>query len=188
MELSELTDGADLNDAVVRGALDIAFTDGTPVPPLEGVSLMLDPYVLLVPAGSALAEDAADVPSLAEIAGLDLVSYRCCQHTQAIEAGLAARGTPLNVIFRSDDNATVQGMVSAGMGAALVPLLAVDEADGGVALIDMREHLPPREILIVRHRERHLSRAGEAFVQVARAHVRGLAETPAPEAAAAARP
>jgi DNA-binding transcriptional LysR family regulator len=173
VELTEMSDGADLNDAVVRGALELAFTDGAPMPPLEGTLLMRDPYALIVPAGSPLARR-DEAPDLAEIAALDLVSYRCCQHTQAFEAGVAARGTPLNVIFRSDDNAIVQGMVSAGMGAALVPVLAVDETDPGVALIDMGAHLPPREILIVRHGERHLSRAGEAFIDVAREQVAAM--------------
>ena len=38
-------------------------------------------------------------------------------------------------IFRSNDNGAVQAMVRAGMGAAVLPRLAVDTADPGVRVM-----------------------------------------------------
>ena len=54
-------------------------------------------------------------------------------------------------MFRSEDNGTVQAD-GTGMGAALVPLLTVDEADERVAVI--LAIAPPRLIGIAWHRDR----------------------------------
>ena len=48
------------------------------------------------------------------------------------EAHLHRSGLEPRVVFRSNDNATVQGLVAAGLGAAFVPLLAVDADDRAV--------------------------------------------------------
>jgi DNA-binding transcriptional LysR family regulator len=69
--------------------------------------------------------------------------------------------------FRSDDNATLQAMVAAGMGVALVPRLAVNESDDQVAVIDLGGRLPPRLIGLAWHRDRYRSPAALAFVEVA---------------------
>jgi DNA-binding transcriptional LysR family regulator len=86
------------------------------------------------------------------------------------------------VIFRSDDNGTVQGVVAAGLGAALVPRLTVDESDPSVAVIDLGGRVPDRMIGIAWHRDRFRSEAAEAFVVEAQALCAELA-TEAPAAA-----
>ena len=62
--------------------------------------------------------------------------------------------------FRSDDNGTVQGLVAAGFGAALVPLLAVDQADERVRILALEPEIPERRIALAWHRDRHRSPAG----------------------------
>jgi DNA-binding transcriptional LysR family regulator len=69
--------------------------------------------------------------------------------------------------FRSDDNATLQAMVAAGMGIALVPRLTVNEADSRVAVIELGERVPPRLIGLAWHRDRYRSPAALAFVDAA---------------------
>ena len=71
-----------------------------------------------------------------------------------------------NIVFRSDDNGTVQGLVAAGVGAALVPRLSVEPNDERVAILDL-ERVPPRVIGIAWHRDRYRSPSG-MFVDVAR--------------------
>jgi DNA-binding transcriptional LysR family regulator len=58
--------------------------------------------------------------------------------------------------------------VGAGVGAAVLPVLAVDASD---KLTAMRElpMIPPRILAIVRHRDRHHSAAAKAFVEAAQA-------------------
>jgi len=62
----------------------------------------------------------------------------------------------------------VQGLVSAGVGIALVPRLTVDERDESVAILDLGGRVPDRVIAIAWHRDRYRSAAAEAFVEVAR--------------------
>jgi DNA-binding transcriptional LysR family regulator len=73
-----------------------------------------------------------------------------------------------NVVFRSDDNGTVHGMVAAGFGAALVPRLCFDPSDERVTAVELSGDFPTRSIELAWHRERGLSPAAEAFVAVAR--------------------
>ena len=63
---------------------------------------------------------------------MPLVGYRTCIGGQQVEDRLRAAGVEPRMAFRSDDNATLQAMVAAGMGIALVPRLTVNEADSRV--------------------------------------------------------
>ena len=80
---------------------------------------MRDPYVLLVPSDSPLARRDRP-PTLREIVELPLIGYRSCRTTEQVEERLRVAGREPHVVFRSDDNYTVQGMVAAGIGVALV--------------------------------------------------------------------
>jgi DNA-binding transcriptional LysR family regulator len=61
----------------------------------------------------------------------------------------------------------VQGLVGAGFGAALVPLLAVDTNDERVTVLELEPQIPRRRIALAWHRDRHRSPAARAFVDVA---------------------
>ena len=61
----------------------------------------------------------------------------------------------------------MQGLVGAGFGAALVPLLAVDPRDERVRVLDLEPEIPHRRIALAWHRDRHRSPAARAFVDVA---------------------
>jgi DNA-binding transcriptional LysR family regulator len=75
------------------------------------------------------------------------------------DAGLEPR-----IVFRSDDNGTIQGLVAAGVGIALVPLLTVEPAQEGTAVLALAD-VPPRRIGIAWHRDRYRSPAMRAFVE-----------------------
>src|ERR671939_541365 len=85
----------------------------------------------------------------------------------AVKRVEASLRDPLRFVFRSDQNGTVQGLVAAGVGAALLPRLAVDPADDGVVRIDLDGRVPPRLISVVLHRDRYRSPAARAFVDTA---------------------
>ncbi len=61
----------------------------------------------------------------------------------------------------------MQGLVGAGFGVALVPLLAVDPKDERVSVLELDPEIPPRRIALAWHRDRHRSPAARAFVEVA---------------------
>jgi DNA-binding transcriptional LysR family regulator len=162
-----LTEGLDdrLLAGLEGGELDLSFTV-LPLPPgpFEGVELLRDPYCLLVPAGSPLARSGKP-PKFDEIAALPLISARNCRGALAAESVLHGAGREPNVVFRSDDNGTVQGLVAAGMGVALVPRLTADPDDPSVDLVEL-PNLPPRVIALAWHRDRYQTPAARAFIEI----------------------
>jgi molybdate transport repressor ModE-like protein len=141
VEITERCTDAQLFELVERGELDLAFcqlpvADG----PFEYAELLDDPFVLLVPADSPIAER-EDAPSAAEIAEMPLV--------------------------HSDHNPTVQGLVAEGVGVAVVPRLVVDPHDPGTRTIELAEP-PPRTVALLWHSERGRTRPAELFVDAVR--------------------
>jgi DNA-binding transcriptional LysR family regulator len=163
--LDELEDD-EIALAVERGEVDIGFVL-LPVgdAPLETVELLRDSYVLIVAAGSPLA---TRQPSLREIAAEPLIGFRDTHAVSLVEAAFRAEGIEPSWSFRSNDNPTVQGLVAAGVGIAVMPRLTVDLADPRIAVVNLGTAIPPRIIAIARHRDRYSSPAARAFVQTAR--------------------
>jgi DNA-binding transcriptional LysR family regulator len=172
--LRESADDRELVELVERGELDLTFVVLPLDPgPYETVELMRDPYVLVVPAGSPLASRDRP-PSLRELVEHPLISYRTCRTTQRVEDRLRHAGRDPQIVFRSDDNGTVQGLVAAGVGIAIVPRLTVDAADEAIEIVDLGDRVPPRLIGIAWHRDRRRTRAAEAFVELAQALTAGF--------------
>jgi len=162
--LTESASDEELLELVERGELDLTFAD-LPLTegPFEFVELLRDPWLLVVPADSPLA-DRPTPPPLREIANLDLIGFRQCRSMTQIEAALRR---PIEFVFRSDHNGTVQGLVGAGVGAALLPSLAVDPNDEATRQIELGANVPPRLIAVAWHRDRHKSPAARAFTELA---------------------
>jgi len=163
--LTESADDTELLALVERGVLDLTFSD---LPLLEGpfesVELLRDPYVLVVPADSALAgRDSA--PPLREIAELDLIGHKHCRTLSRLEVAFRR---PLEYVFQSDHNQTVQALVAAGVGVALVPGLTMDPQDDSTVLLELPK-LPPRAIALAWHRDRYRTPAARSFVDTAQA-------------------
>jgi DNA-binding transcriptional LysR family regulator len=76
-------------------------------------------------------------------------------------------GIEPTIAFRSDDNATLQSLVGAGVGAAFMPWLTVDLDDPHIAVVDVGGKLPSRRVGIAWHRDRHQPAASRAFVEAA---------------------
>ena len=161
--LTESADDTELLSLVERGELDLTFAD-LPLTegPFDSVELLRDPYVLVVPAGSQLAERAAP-PTWREIAELDLITHK---HCRSLEHMMAEARRPLRFVFRSDHNQTVQALVASGVGSALVPLLTMDPEDESTELISL-PRIQPRLISFVWHRDRYRTPAARAFVETA---------------------
>ena len=163
LQLSESPSDDELLQLVERGALDLTFAmEPLGEGPWESVELLRDPYVLVVPADSPLA--ARETARLDDIGDLSLIGNRACRSTRLAESELQLRGVQPHVSFRSDDNGTVQGLVGAGVGLALVPLLAVAQHDERVRVLGLEPEIPPRRISLAWHRDRHRAPAARAFV------------------------
>jgi DNA-binding transcriptional LysR family regulator len=163
LTLTESANDTDLLGRVERGELDLTFSDLPLVEgPFESVELLRDPYVLVVPAASALARRGS-APPLSEIAELDLIGHKHCRTLTRLEGAFRQ---PLRYVFQSDHNQTVQALVAAGVGIALVPGLTMDPQDESTVLLELPK-LPARVIALAWHRDRYRSPAARSFVATA---------------------
>ena len=161
--LRESQDESELLEMIERGELDLTFWTLPVAPgPYETVELLTDPYVLVVPAGSPLAS-LKRTPTLKEIGLQPLIGFNRCSAMDQVESHLSSTGRAPNVVFRSDNNGTVQGLVGAGVGLSVSPRLTVDEDDPSIEVIDLQGRIPPRVIGLVWHSDRHRSPAADAF-------------------------
>jgi DNA-binding transcriptional LysR family regulator len=163
--LTEAADDVELLNGVERGELDLTFadlplTDG----PFDSTELLRDPFVLVVPTDSPLAQRETP-PTLREVAELDLIGHKHCRSMRQVESAFRR---PLDFVFLSDHNQTTQAMVATGIGYALVPRLTVDPDDDTTRLLEL-PRVPPRQISIAWHRDRYRSPAARAFVETAEA-------------------
>lgn len=162
LELAESSDDIELLGLVERGRLDLTFADQPLTEgPFDAVELLRDPYVLLVPSASAIVGRESP-PSLREITQLGLIGHK---HCRSLDSVLPA---PIDFVFRSDHNQTVQGMVAAGVGVALVPRLTADLNDKATVAIEVPK-IPPRVIVLAWHRDRYRTPAARAFAETAQA-------------------
>jgi hypothetical protein len=92
---------------------------------------------------------------------MPLIGSRRAQRPQILSGTRAGPS-----VVASDDNGTIQELVAAGVGVALVPLLTVDPGHEGTVVLGL-SGVPPRRIGIAWHRDRYRSPAARAFVELA---------------------
>jgi DNA-binding transcriptional LysR family regulator len=163
VRVREETSAADLLRLLEHGELDLTFAD-LPLPdgPFEWNEILRDPYVLVVPKGDRLAQRES-APPLRELAGAPLVTWRQLGEPETF---LRGRVPDLNVVFRSDDNGTLMGLVAEGLGYAVVPQLVVNPRNPAYVALPFGNRVPPRQLAIVWHRDRYRSAAAEAFIEL----------------------
>ena len=179
IELTEAAADVELLQLLGRGALDLTFAH-MPLPdgPFEAVELMRDEYVLLMPTEPRFPRP--DRVTLDDLGEIPLIGYRQCRSAEQVIGQLRARGVVPRFVFRADDNATVQAMVRAGFGAALVPRLAVNEEDRGVVVVELAEPRPYRTVALASLSHQRAAPTARAFVEAARAWADRRPSGPAP--------
>jgi LysR family hydrogen peroxide-inducible transcriptional activator len=174
IELTEEIADPELLSMLEQRSLDLAFAV-LPLPPetFEWVELFADPFVALVEARSPLAQRGH--VSIEELAERPLICFRSCRVTQMTLDRLRAEGREPDVVFCSDQNETLQGAAAAGLGAALLPELAVDERDQRLRRVRIVPEIGPRVIAAVWRADEDLAPAAAALVDAARDVCRDLA-------------
>jgi len=156
-----------LVELVETGGVDVSFIVlPAGAEPLETTPVMDDPWTLVVPADSPLAGRRAPV-TLEELAELTLVTYRYALPYDP-EGHLRLLGVEPRILLRTDETATVLGLVAAGVASAILPWLVVDDADPRVSVARIDHLLAPRRIGLMWHRERYHSPALGRFIGLAR--------------------
>src|SRR4051794_13232881 len=143
VSVREETDAADLLRLLEHAELNLASA-ALPLPegPFDAEEVLRDPYVLLVQAGSELAQRET-APSFRELANLPLVAWR---HIGEPETYLRGRVPNLNVIFRSDDNGTLVGLVAEAPATPAGPHPAVNPRNPANAAPPFGTPIPPRPL------------------------------------------
>jgi DNA-binding transcriptional LysR family regulator len=149
--------------ALRRGTLDAAFDD-LPLGngPFDHVEVLRDPIVLVVHGDSDLAAR-GELSSLEELADVPLLADRDSPVLALLESQLDAAGLQPHVVLWSRLTSSLQALVAGGLGAALLPRLAVDARDPATTTVELGGLLPPRRIGLYWHRQRRRVPGLEAF-------------------------
>jgi DNA-binding transcriptional LysR family regulator len=147
--------------------LDLMFFDGRVDGDLQHLKLLDDPYQLVARPG---AYPDGPVP-LARLDGTPMVAHPPICHQARIEQALAHAGVRADIVFRTVGNEAVLSMVRAGMGAALLPRLALlspdARADNTLSIHQLQPPLPPREIFLLWEKGRTHSPLAARAIEIA---------------------
>jgi DNA-binding transcriptional LysR family regulator len=114
---------------------------------LRSVTLLEDPMDLVLPVGHPLA--ARRQITLADLRRQSWVQTSaqspCARH---VVASCVNAGFHPDVTFESDDYETVQGLVAAGVGVALIPRLALEALHPGLVVRALHPHSPVRRVTV----------------------------------------
>lgn len=154
---------------VQEGAADLGFIEGDiAAPVLAATPVARDEMVLVAPVTHRWSW--RPPASVAELAEGPWVLREPGSGTRAIfesflqEAGVAP--SSLRIVLEYPSNEAVRAAVEAGSGATVTSRRVVDDAirAGAMALIDFP--LPSRRFLSLRHRERYVTKAAQAFLDL----------------------
>ncbi len=167
VDMTEQSGDDGLLTLLENGDLDLTFVM---LPVREGPflwrRLLNGEYVLLTSADSAMATQPT-VPTIEEISRLPLIGYRNIRRAHRLEEHLIAMGYQPEIVFRTDENASIQRLAGIGFGAAIVPRLAVDESDPMIAIRHPLAGLQPFVAGVAWHQDRPLSEWAQALIDTA---------------------
>lgn len=175
--VEEMSD-SDVEAHVVDGKLDIGFTV-VPVghENLAGIDLVADPWALLLsredPPIAATTRDELDPATLTDLPIVGAFACRGFQHAISHLQGLGVRPY---VAQHAHDNALIQGLAAAGVGAALLPRLAYTP-DPRLTVIPIDDLVPARRVGLSWRADKPLSAPAQALVDAAREVCAGLQPT-----------
>jgi DNA-binding transcriptional LysR family regulator len=131
-------------DAPRVDAVDLMFFDGRVAGDVEHRKLLDDPYALVARRGDF---PAGPVP-LKQLHRAPMVAWPAVCDQPRVEDAFARAGVQPRVVFRTAGNEAVLAMVRAGIGAAVLPRLALDGCDDTLTVHPLRPAIPPREIYL----------------------------------------
>jgi DNA-binding transcriptional LysR family regulator len=139
--------------------------------------LLEDPMRLALPAGHSLAD--RESVSLGDLAAESWVQTSerspCARH---VVRSCHQAGFEPNVSFESDDYQTVQGLVAAGVGVALIPELALTNVRDDVVIRAVHPRSPVRKVLAATPRGTAMMPAVTTMIDVLRGAAKRYQEAP----------
>jgi DNA-binding transcriptional LysR family regulator len=134
---------------------------------LRSISLLEDPMYVALPAEHPLASKQA--LELSDLRGQKWVqtsaSSPCARH---VVRSCVAAGFEPDVAFESDDYETIQGLVAAGVGVALIPRLALTRVHPGIVVRALAPRSPARTVVAATMAGPGVAPAAKTMVEVLR--------------------
>ncbi|MGI9197248.1 MAG: LysR family transcriptional regulator [Candidatus Nanopelagicales bacterium] len=163
MRAVERDDNEDLLTLLRDGEIDVTFLAG-PVydPSVDVIELGTDPFRAVLPRTFAGRTSA----SLGEVVGLGLIGEQGGSSQAHIEEGMRAHGVSPRYVFRTNDNGAMQAMVRNGLGAAIMPQLAIQLSDPEVLVLPTDPPIPRRSIVLAMPKPGMRAPAVEAFAEI----------------------
>ncbi|MFI6101389.1 LysR family transcriptional regulator [Lentzea sp. NPDC051213] len=143
--------------------LDLLFFDGRGSGDVEQIKLLDDPYVVVARRGT-FPEGPVPLTALHEVA---MVAQPPICDQARVERVYAEAGIAPRIVFRTADNRGVIAMVRAGLGIAVMPLLALDIHSDDI-LCTHPVPLAPREIWLSWQAGRTLSPLAQRVLELSR--------------------
>jgi DNA-binding transcriptional LysR family regulator len=138
-----------------------------PAAGLRSVTLLEDPMHVALPVEHPLASKPA--LTLVDLSDQQWVqtaaSSPCARHV--VRSCLAAGFEP-DVAFESDDYDTVQGLVAAGVGVALIPRLALTHVHAGIVVRALAPRSPARKVTVATMSGAGVAPAAKSMIAVLR--------------------
>jgi len=149
------------------GEVDVAFLAG-PVddPLLDTIHLGTDPFLAVLPRRSPYVD--LDAVPLREVESLGFIGEHHGSAQSTIDDGLRLHGITPRYVYRTNDNGAMQAMVRSGLGAAIMPQLAIQANDPDVVVRPTQPAIAPRSIVLALPREPLRTLAAERFAEIAR--------------------
>jgi DNA-binding transcriptional LysR family regulator len=164
IELTELQSDRALLCLLEAGDLDLAVVHAPVLPgPFDAESVFGDEYTLV---GPTSCRDDLEGLTLERLARLPFVGFRSSRCCESAVSYFAAHGLTIEFVVRADNSRTVQGLVAAGFGYALIPAHDVDESDPRTQVIKLDVGLPRRVIAACWQNDRTCSEANQHFVRM----------------------
>jgi LysR family hydrogen peroxide-inducible transcriptional activator len=140
--------------------------------PIEEATLDYRAYAtedicLAVPAAHPLASDTAPIP-VSRLANESFIVLKKGQGFRQITQDICAEaGFSPKIVFESSNIETVQSLVAAGMGVALIPEMIAASKKGKYVPIykPLTDPTPSRTLVIAERRGRYFTKAAEAFIE-----------------------
>lgn len=154
---------------LAAGELDLAllfeFDEPISARRIERIELLQDPMYLALPGGHRLAgRKRLRLEDLRAEAWIQTSHESACAR-HVVRSCLGAGFTP-NVSFESDDYQTVQGLVAAGVGVALIPELALSSVRQDIAIRALHPQPPQRKVIAAAPAAARRTPAATAMVEI----------------------
>jgi len=147
-----------------RGEVDFCLSSPMQGDDIECQNVFIDPILVAVPKGHRLADRSS--VSLRELKNERFVGVKKGYRTRdLVDSVCNSAGFALKYVYERNEPTRLSALVEAGIGIAFIPSTARNSRED-IQYLQVEDHELVREIALLRHRSRYISRAALEFREV----------------------